>query len=141
MINYLLKNPIFFKKVKFYCGREVCSSITSNPYEEHDLFISGKGVFQLLVLGETNKYSVCLGYFLIFFNTKDACAPDIDEGHDRYVCNYSKNIKIGYYGSGKKTKSKGKCGLNAIQNVIMVGGMKGLEDELIKIQQNLLTIN
>ena len=45
------EEPDIFKKVKFYCGREVCSSITSNPYEEHDLFISGKGVFQLLVLG------------------------------------------------------------------------------------------
>ena len=121
-----------YKKIKFYCGKEICSSIESNPYEEHDLFISGTGVFQLLLLGETNKYSACLGYFLTFFNTKDACAPDTDEGHDKYVCNYSKNIKIGYYGSGKFSQKRGKCGLSAIQNVIMVGGMDWLENEANK---------
>ena len=119
-----------FKKVKFYCGGDICSNIDTEPYEEHDLFISASGYFEILVLGDVNKYSACLGYFLTFFNTKDACAPDTDEGPDKYVCNYSKNIKIGYYGITKKTKSKGKCGLNAIQNVLMLSLLPDLEKKL-----------
>ena len=51
-------------------------------YEKHDLFISDLGAFQLSVLGDINKYSTCLGYFLAFFNAKDIWAPDEDEGHD-----------------------------------------------------------
>ena len=109
-----------FKKVRFYCGETVCSNINS-PYEEYDLLISGLGPFELIIIGDINKYSACLGYFLTFFNTKDACSPDQDEGHDKYVCNYSKNIKIGYYGSTEKTKKQGQCGLKAIHNVLMIG--------------------
>jgi len=105
-----------FKKVKFYCGKNIC--VYHDNIEEHNLFISGLGTFQLLEVGDMNKYSACLGYFMTFFNTKDACAPDTS---DKYVCNYSKNIKVGYYGINKSVKNKGKCGLNAIQNVIMTG--------------------
>ena len=120
-----------FKKVRFFCGDNICPFPEKRPYEEHDLFISGLGAFQLSVLGDINKYSVCLGYFLTFFNTKDVCAPDEDAGHDKYVCNYSKNIKIGDYGSSKYTKDDGKCGLNAIKNVVMVGiRNKKLEEQI-----------
>ena len=35
--------------------------------------------------------------------------------------NYSKNIKIGYYRPSKYTKDDGKFGLNAIQNVLIIG--------------------
>lgn len=111
--------PDIFKKIRFYCGQEVCKF---NPeYEEHDLFISGLGAFQLSVLGDVNKYSACVGYFLTFFNTKDACSPDQDQGYDKYVCNYSPNIKIGYYGSNKASRNDGQCGLKAIHDVIMAG--------------------
>ena len=123
---YSEENEIF-KKIVFYCGRNICASIGTRPYEEHDLFITASGGFQLLTLGEINKYSACLGYFLTFYNTKDACSPDIDEGHDKYVCNYSKNIKIGYYGITKESKSKGKCGLGAIQNIVMFKEMPRFE--------------
>ena len=105
-----------FKKVKLYCGKAVCTY--HDKIEEHNLFITGLGPFQLLEVGNINKYSACVGYFLTFFNTKDACAPDTS---DKYVCNYSKNIKIGYYGINESTKNKGKCGLNAIHNIVMTG--------------------
>jgi hypothetical protein len=38
-----------------------------------------------------------------------------------YLYNYSKNIKIGYYRPSKYTKDDGKFGLNAIQNVLIIG--------------------
>ena len=113
-----------FKKVKFYCGNAICKY--HDKVEEHNLFITGFGSFQLLELGNINKYSACLGYFMSFFNTKDACAPDTS---DKYVCNYSKNIKIGYYGINESVKNKGKCGLNAIQNVIMTG-VDSMDDQV-----------
>ena len=109
-----------FKNIRFYCGKNICTNKDST-YEEYDLFISGLGPFQILLLGDINKYSACLGYFITFFNTKDECSPDVDEGHDKYVCNYSKNIKIGYYGSTRATKIDGQCGLKAIHDVIMLG--------------------
>ena len=118
-----------FKKIRFYCGEDICSDPKNNPYEEHDLLMSAIGSFQLLVLGDTNKYSACLGYFLTFFNNKDACSPYEEEGDDKYVCNYSKNIKIGYYGSINKSKDDGKCGLNAIQNLIMISQIEFFEEK------------
>ena len=110
-----------FKKIRFYCGENICTYPINNFNEEHDLFVSGLGNFRLTIIGDVNKYSGCLGYFLTFFNTKDVCAPDDEKGQDKYVCNYSKYIKIGYYGSTNKSKDKAKCGLNAIQNVVMAG--------------------
>ena len=109
-----------FKNIRLYCEKSVCP-FDDSPYEEYDLFISGLGPFQLLLLGDLNKYSACLGYFVSFFNTKDACSPDEDKGQDKYVCNYSKYIKIGYYGSTQDTKNQGQCGLKAIYDVIMLG--------------------
>lgn len=110
-------NPDIFEKVRFYCGESICKS-TDKEYEEHDLFISALGSQFQIIKGDVNKYSACLGYFLTFFNTPDSCAKD-DE--DKSVCNYSPYIKIGYYGSTVLSKDKGKCGLEAIQNVIMTG--------------------
>ena len=120
-----------FKKVRFFCREDVCGFPKQKPYEEHDLFVTGFGPFQLSVIGDINKYSACLGYFLTFFNSKDVCSPDDDEGRDKNVCNYSKNIKIGYYGSSQSTKNDGKCGLNAIQNVVMVGIRSKLLEEKV----------
>ena len=115
-----------FQKVKFFCGENICTNKDTTPYEEHDLFISGFGSFQLLESDHINKYSACIGYFITFFNSKDICAKDDDE-HDKYFCNYSKNIKIGYYGITDRDKDKGKCGLKAINNVLMFGGISNIE--------------
>ena len=125
--NLYSEEKEIFKKMVFFCGRSICASIEKDPYEEHDLFVSATGVFQLLTLGGMNKYSACLGYFLSFFNTKNDCSPDVDEGHDKNVCNYSKNIKIGYYGITKYSKNKGKCGLAAMQNLVMFREMQHFE--------------
>jgi len=125
----LYNNEIdIFKKMRFYCGNYVCSDV-KNKYEEQELFITIGGAFQIVYTQDTNKYSACLGYFLTFFNSKKACSPYEDNGNnDEYVCNYSENIEIGYYGSFTNTKSEGKCGLNAIQNVIMPPGIEQFAD-------------
>ena len=107
-----------FKKIRFYCGEMVCGD-ENDELEEHNLFISGLGSFQLTIIGDMNKYSACTGFFLTFFNSKKACSP-YDEDKDDYTCNYSENIKVVYYGAITDSKSYRKCGLNAVQNVIMV---------------------
>ena len=107
-----------FKKIRFYCGDMVCED-ENEELEEHNLFLSGLGAFQLTILGDANKYSACTGYFLTFFNSKKACSS-YDEDKDDYTCNYSENIRIVYYGGITESKSERKCGLNAVKNVVMV---------------------
>ena len=107
-----------FKKIRFYCGEMVCPD-EKDELEEHNLFISGFGSFQLTMINDINKYSACVGYFLTFFNSKKACSS-YDEEKDDYICNYSENIKVVYYGATSDMQYSGKCGLNAVQNVVMV---------------------
>ena len=108
-----------FKDMRFYCGNKICMDENSE-YEENDLFISGIGsIFQLVKIEGQNQFSACLGFFLTFYNTKDECTKDDDSSNNKYVCNYSKHIKIGYFGSTNQTKNEGKCGLAAIQNAVM----------------------
>jgi hypothetical protein len=114
-----------FKKMRFYCGTKICFD-KDNTKEEKDLFVSGIGPFQLVELDDdkTNKYGACTGYFLTFFNTKKACSL-YDEKNDDYICNYSENIKIGFYGFRTSDKNHIKCGLNAIKDVVLAEGNLG----------------
>ena len=115
--NLYEKEQDIFKKMRFYCEDNICNS-PNMEVDEHNLFIVALGAFQLIYNGTENKYSACVGYFLTFFNSKKACSP-IDEENDQYACQYSENIKIGYYGYKTVDQDDAKCGLNAIQNVIM----------------------
>ena len=110
-----------FKKMRFYCGSELCSDI-NNTNESRDLFISVIGPFQLVEYDVRNKYAACTGYFLTFFNSKNACAS-YDEKNDDYICNYSENVKIGFYGYRTGYEEKSKCGLNAIKDVVQAEGL------------------
>ena len=114
---YLHEQHIF-KKIRFYCGTNICTD-EKDDLEEHNLFISAFGFFQLIDVEDNNKYAACVGYFLTFFNSQKTCSS-YDEEKDDYVCNFSENIQIGYYGSNSMSHRKAKCGLNAIQNVVMV---------------------
>ena len=107
-----------FKKIRFYCGTYICSN-TEVTREERDLFISGIGSFQLIEWDDINKYGACTGYFLTYFNSKKACSP-YDEKNDDYICNFSENIRVGYYGFTQGSKKYAKCGLEAIRNVLIV---------------------
>ena len=108
-----------FKKVKFYCGNDICQNKDATN-EEYDLFIAGMSHFALVELFGYNKYAGCLGYFLTFFNSRKACAPYKEDGEDDYVCNYSENIRIGYYGYKTDNQKEGQCGLKAIRDAIAV---------------------
>ena len=130
--NKLLNEEVdIYKKMRFYCGSEVCP-YTDKEEEEYNFFISALPPFPIIEISNINKYSACLGYFLTFYNSKKACAS-YDEAKDDYVCNYSENIRVGYYGSITDSQSKGKCGLNAIQNAVMT--FDSLDE---KINQGLL---
>ena len=115
--NLLNKEVDIFKKMRFYCGEYICP-IEDSEEEEYNFFISALGPFGLSDIESSNQYSACAGYFLTFFNSKKACAKS-DESEDESICNYSENIRVGYYGSNSNYIDKGKCGLNAIQNVVM----------------------
>ena len=110
-----LEDQDIYKKVKFYCGKVICEE---NDLEEADLFISATPPFNLFVMDDSNDYSGCLGYFLTFFNNEDACA-NLNKKQGKHVCNYSPHIKVGYYGTIKRNIEEGKCGLEAIRNVVM----------------------
>ena len=129
--NKLLNEEVdIYKKMRFYCGLEVCPY--TDKEEEYNFFISALPPFPIIEISNINKYSACLGYFLTFYNSKKACAS-YDEAKDDYVCNYSENIRVGYYGSITDSQSRGKCGLNAIQNAVMT--FDSLDE---KINQGLL---
>ena len=129
--NKLLNEEVdIYKKMRFYCGSEVCPY--TDKEEEYNFFISALPPFPIIEISNINKYSACLGYFLTFYNSKKACAS-YDEAKDDYVCNYSENIRVGYYGSITDSQSRGKCGLNAIQNAVMT--FDSLDE---KINQGLL---
>ena len=116
----LYQNEIdIFKKIRFYCREDICDNINKEDVG-YDLFITGLGSFTLLDLDDINKYAGCLGYFLTFFNSKKACALYKENGEDDYLCNYSENIRIGYFGYTTQTQKEGQCGLKAIRDVITV---------------------
>ena len=122
--------------MRFYCGNNICPKKENKleELEEYNLFITGVGEFGLVDLGylPSDKYAACVGYFLTFFNSKTACSP-YDEKNDDYVCNYSENIQIGYYGSTTTSKDKGDCGLKAIHNVIMLSPPLDLIEDVVNI--------
>ena len=113
-----------YKKMQFYCGPYLCYGDTN--YVEENLFISALGPFEVVALTDENKYSACLGYFLSFFNSEKACAS---YNNNEYVCNYSPHVQIGYYGITHRTNDEGKCGLEAIRDVIMID-LPGIDVDL-----------
>lgn len=114
---YNNENDIF-KKMRFYCRKEdICDKIDIED-KGYDLFITGIGSFTLLHVDDINKYAGCLGFFLTFFNSKNACARYKENGEDDYVCNYSENIRIGYFGYLPDDQKDGQCGLKAIRDAI-----------------------
>jgi hypothetical protein len=71
------------------------------------------------ILGsETDKYSSCLGFIATHFQNEEEC-PKYNNGDN--ICYYSKYIKVGFYGGTTETVSKGRCGLEGIQNIIQSG--------------------
>ena len=107
------KDFLNFVKMRMFCGTDICSDET-NTNDEFVMFPAViSSPFQLAVLGETNKYSSCLGYFFSYHNHKSECAEDI--------CNYSDGVRFSFYGATKNTKNDSKCGIKALEDVIYAG--------------------
>ena len=105
-----------FKNLRLYCGDTLCPN-ESTLKEEHPLFLALLDPAFSILGSEKDKYSSCLGYIMTFFQNEGEC-PKVN---GKYICNYSKNIKVGFYGGTDETKAKGKCGLEGIQNIIQTG--------------------
>ena len=114
--KYLKENDYEnFKNMRLYCGNSICKD-ESSTNEERPLFVSVFDEAFTILESESNKYSACLSYFIQFYQTKKECPNTY-----KNMCKYSPYIKIGYYGGTSKTKSNGKCGTEAIQNLIQTG--------------------
>ena len=104
------------RDIRLYCGNTLCSNELTLK-EEHAFLISLLDPAFSILGGDVNKYSSCLGYIATFFQNEGECP----KANGKNICNYSKNIKVGFYGGTDETKDKGKCGLEGIQNLIQTG--------------------
>ena len=116
------------KEIRLFCGDTICPNL-SEEKEEHILFISLLDKAFTILGSKNDKYSACLGYFMNHFQNENEC-PKVNE---KKVCNHSPYIKVGFYGGSTKTKSKGRCGVEAVQNVIQSGAL--LIDDIVNIGQ------
>lgn len=96
-----------YKKMKFFCpNNNICSNL-ENENEEHFLYESHSGEFNI-ENEEKNKYSTCIGFFLSMYNQKSQCATNSKTKQN--TCNSSKYVKIGLRGFTPETKAEGSCG-------------------------------
>ena len=106
------------KEVRIYCGDTICKD-ESVESEEHPLFVSLIDKTFTILGSEGDKYSSCLGYFMNYFQNENEC-PTLN---NKKLCYNSPYIKVGFYGGTTKTESKGKCGIEGVQNVIQSGSI------------------
>ena len=115
-----------FKEIRLYCGDSVCKD-ESTESEEHPLFVALLDKGFTLLGSKNDKYSSCLGYFMNYFQNESEC-PTLN---GKKLCYHSQYVKIGFYGGTTKTRTKGKCGVEGVQNVIQSGNL--LVDSLVNI--------
>lgn len=108
-----------FKEIRLYCGDSVCKD-ESKESEEHPLFVALLDKAFTLLGSENDKYSSCLGYFMNYFQNESEC-PTSSNG--KKLCYYSPYVKVGFYGGTTQTQTKGKCGVEGVQNVIQSGSL------------------
>ena len=104
------------KEIRLFCGDTICPKLTVEK-EEHPLFVGLLDEAFTILGSEKDKYSSCLGYFMNHFQNENEC-PKVN---DKNICKHSPYIKVGFYGSSTKTESKGRCGVEAVQNIIQSG--------------------
>ena len=111
-----LERTTTLKNLRLFCGKTLCPDETKIR-EEHPLFMALMDK-AFTVLGDKNdKYSSCLGFMMTFFQNENEC-PKVN---GKNICNYSKYIKVGFYGGSEDTVKKGKCGVEGVQNIIQTG--------------------
>ena len=104
------------KEIRIYCGDSVCKD-ESKKSEEHPLFAALLDKSFSLLGSKNDKYSSCLAYFMNYFQNENEC-PLLN---NKSLCKKSPYIKVGFYGGTTKTESKGKCGIEGVQNIIQTG--------------------
>ena len=104
------------KEIRLFCGNTICPD-ESVEREEHPLFIGLLDKAFSILGSEMDKYSSCLGYFMNHFQSETEC-PKVN---NKYICKHSPYVKVGFYGGTTKTESKGRCGVEGVQNVIQSG--------------------
>ena len=104
------------KEIRLFCGESICPD-ESVEREEHPLFIGLLDEAFSILGSKWDKYSSCLGYFMNHFQSETEC-PKVN---NKYICKHSPYIKVGFYGGTTKTESKGRCGVEGVQNIIQSG--------------------
>ena len=104
------------KEIRLFCGDSICEKETVER-EEHPLFIGLLDKAFSILGSEKDKYSSCLGYFMNHFQNQNEC-PAVN---GKRICKHSPYIKVSFYGGTTKTESKGRCGVEGVQNVIQSG--------------------
>ena len=101
------------KEIRLFCGDTICSDLSVSK-EEHPLFMGLLDSAFTILNSDKTKYSSCLGYFMTYFQNENEC-PKLN---NKNLCHYSPYIKVGYYGSSSKTKSKGRCGVEGVIDIL-----------------------
>ena len=104
------------KEIRLFCGDTLCEN-ESVDSEEHPLFIGLLDKAFSILGSEKDKYSSCLGYFMNYFQNANEC-PTVN---GKNMCKHSPYIKVSFYGGTTQTESKGRCGVEGVQNVIQSG--------------------
>jgi len=114
------------KNLRLFCGKSLCPDETKIR-EEHPLFMALMDDAFTVLGDKMDKYSSCLGFIMTFFQNENEC-PKVN---GKNICNYSKYIKVGFYGGSENTVKSGKCGVEGVQNIIQTGDK--LIDSLVNI--------
>ena len=114
MANYERETTL--RNLRIFCGDSICKDETKES-EEHPLTVALFDHAFTVLGGKYDPYSSCLAFVMSFFQNDNEC-PGKD---DKNICNHSKYVKAGFYGGSSGTKSKSRCGVEAVQNVIQSG--------------------
>ena len=104
------------RELRIFCGDSICKDETTER-EEHPLTVALLDKAFTILGGKNDPYSSCLAFVMRFFQNDNEC-PGKD---NKNICRYSKYVKAGFYGGTDGTKSKSRCGVEAVQNVLQSG--------------------
>ena len=111
-----LERTTTFKNLRLFCGKTLCPDETKQR-EEHLLFMALMEDAFTILGTKKDKYSSCLGFIMTFFQNENECP----KANGKNICNYSKYIKVGFYGGSEDTVKDGRYWVEAVQNIIQTG--------------------
>lgn len=140
--NLYREEKDLYDKIKFYCGRFVCSSTTDNDENRYLWFNVGRSGFSLYrhpwelhkeeeMLEEDefqsteelwdwdNLYGACLGFFMRMFDNENECP--VIESSKKKICGHSHNVRINYHGGFLNDIKRGECGVRPVSNIMESG--------------------